>query len=85
MVTAGAALFAAITGRLAGFRLARLDTQHGYTPGTAGLLPLSVDGLTVASSLALTNGVRPSLARTGLVLGVRATGRLTISGTGRSY
>lgn len=50
-----------------------LALSHGYTPGTAGLLPFSVDGLIVASSLALANGARPSLARTGLVLGVLAT------------
>ncbi len=50
-----------------------LALSHGYTPGTAGLLPFSVDGLIVASSLALANGARPSLARTGLALGVLAT------------
>jgi hypothetical protein len=50
-----------------------LALSHGYTPGTAGLLPFSVDGLIVASSLALANGARPSLARSGLVLGVLAT------------
>lgn len=50
-----------------------LALSHGYTPGTASLLPFSVDGLIVASSLALANGARPSLARTGLVLGVLAT------------
>ncbi|HUN35979.1 MAG TPA: DUF2637 domain-containing protein [Trebonia sp.] len=50
-----------------------LALSHGYTPGTAGLLPFSVDGLIVASSLALANGARAWLARTGLVLGVLAT------------
>jgi hypothetical protein len=50
-----------------------LALSHGCTPRTAGLLPFSVDGLIVASSLALANGARPSLARTGLVLGVLAT------------
>ena len=50
-----------------------LALSHGYTPGTASLLPFSVDGLIVASSLALANGARAWLARTGLVLGVLAT------------
>jgi hypothetical protein len=50
-----------------------LALANGYTIGTARLLPLSVDGLIVASSLALANGARPWLARSGLILGILAT------------
>jgi hypothetical protein len=46
---------------------------HGYTLATARLLPLSVDGLVIAASMALGTGTRPALARTGLVLGILAT------------
>jgi Protein of unknown function (DUF2637) len=46
---------------------------NGYSIGTARLSPFSVDGLLLASSLALANGARPWLARTGLVLGILAT------------
>lgn len=55
-----------------------LALAHGYTPGTARLLPLSVDGLIVASSLTLLTEARaqrdaPGLARFGLVLGIAVT------------
>jgi hypothetical protein len=50
-----------------------LALAHGYTPGTADLLPFSVDGLILSSSLALMAGARPGLSRSGLVLGVAAT------------
>jgi hypothetical protein len=50
-----------------------LALANGYSIGTARLLPFSVDGLIVASSLSLATGGRTALARTGLVLGVAAT------------
>ena len=55
-----------------------LGHAHGYTPGTARLLPLSVDGLIVAASLVLLAEARaqrpaPRLARAGLVLGIAGT------------
>lgn len=55
-----------------------LALAHGYAPGTARLLPFSVDGLIVASSMVLLTEARaqqeaPALARAGLVLGIVAT------------
>jgi hypothetical protein len=55
-----------------------LALAHGYTPGTARLLPLSVDGLIVAASFTLLTEARaqrpaPRLARFGLVLGIAGT------------
>ena len=50
-----------------------LALANGYTISTARLLPFSVDGLILASSLALAAGGRPWLARLGLALGVAAT------------
>jgi Protein of unknown function (DUF2637) len=55
-----------------------LALAHGYTADTARLLPLSVDGLIVASSLTLLTEARahrdaPGLARFGLVLGIAGT------------
>ncbi|HEX5292721.1 MAG TPA: DUF2637 domain-containing protein [Streptosporangiaceae bacterium] len=55
-----------------------LALAHGYTSDTARLLPLSVDGLIVASSLTLLTEARahrdaPGLARLGLVLGIAGT------------
>jgi hypothetical protein len=55
-----------------------LALAHGYTLGTARLLPVSVDGLIVAASLAsLTEararGEASRLSRAGVVLGILAT------------
>ena len=55
-----------------------LALAHGYTTDTARLLPLSVDGLIVASSLTLLSEARaqrgaPGLARFGLILGIAGT------------
>ena len=55
-----------------------LALAHGYTLDTSRLLPLSVDGLIVASSLTLLTEARaqrpaPRLARFGLVLGIAGT------------
>ena len=55
-----------------------LALAHGYTRDTARLLPLSVDGLIVASSMVLLTEARaqrraPRLARFGLVLGIAGT------------
>jgi hypothetical protein len=55
-----------------------LALSHGYTRGTARLLPFSVDGLIVASSMVLLTEARaqrnaPALARAGLVLGIAGT------------
>jgi hypothetical protein len=58
--------------------IAALALAHGYTADTGRLLPLSVDGLIVASSLTLLTEARaqrpaPRLARFGLVLGIAGT------------
>ncbi|HUN30393.1 MAG TPA: DUF2637 domain-containing protein [Trebonia sp.] len=50
-----------------------LALANGYSIDTARLLPFSVDGLILASSLSLATGGRVALARAGLVLGVAAT------------
>lgn len=55
-----------------------LALAHGYTTDTARLLPLSVDGLIVASSLTLLTEARaqrgaPGLARFGLILSIAGT------------
>jgi Protein of unknown function (DUF2637) len=55
-----------------------LALAHGYMLGTAHLLPVSVDGLIVAASLACltearARGEASRLARVGLVLGILAT------------
>ena len=50
-----------------------LALTHGYSIGTARLLPVSVDGLILASSMALLTGASPGLARVGLILGIVAT------------
>lgn len=55
-----------------------LGLAHGYTGATARLLPLSVDGLIVVSSMTLLTEARaprpaPGLARFGLVLGIAGT------------
>jgi hypothetical protein len=55
-----------------------LGLAHGYTGATVRLLPLSVDGLIVVSSMTLLTEARaqrpaPRLARCGLVLGIAGT------------
>ena len=55
-----------------------LALTHGYSPDTGALLPFSVDGLLVVSSLVLLAEARaqrpaPRLARFGLVLGIAGT------------
>ena len=55
-----------------------LALTHGYSPDTGALLPFSVDGLLVVSSLVLLTEARaqrpaPRLARFGLVLGIAGT------------
>ena len=55
-----------------------LALTHGYSPDTGALLPFSVDGLLVVSSLVLTTEARaqrpaPRLARFGLILGIAGT------------
>jgi hypothetical protein len=64
---------AVIAGIVSYSHVESLALSHGYSLATARLLPFSVDGLIVASSLALANGARAWLARTGLVLGIVAT------------
>lgn len=62
-----------IAGIVSFAHLQTLALAHGYTADTARLLPLSVDGLIVASSLALMAGAKPWLSRSALILGVSAT------------
>lgn len=64
---------AVVAGWVSFAHIQTLALAHGYTPDTARLLPLSVDGLIVAASLALMAGARPWLSRSALVLGVAAT------------
>lgn len=74
-VLAGLAVLAVavVAGIVSFTHIEALALENGYTIGTARLLPFSVDGLILASSLALAAGGRPWLARLGLVLGVAAT------------
>lgn len=55
-----------------------LALTHGYSPDAGALLPFSVDGLLVVSSLVLMTEARaqrpaPKLARFGLILGIAGT------------
>jgi hypothetical protein len=79
-VLAGLAVLAVavVAGIVSFTHIEALALAHGYTLMAARLLPVSVDGLIVASSLALLTEARsphprPGLARTGLVLGILAT------------
>jgi hypothetical protein len=79
-ILAGLAVLAVavIAGVVSYSHIASLALAHGYSPGTARLLPLSVDGLIVASSLVLLVEARaqrpaPRLARTGLWIAISAT------------
>lgn len=53
--------------------IAMLAAAHGYNSATAHMLPVSVDGLILASSMALLTGSAPWLSRAGLILGILAT------------
>ena len=79
-VLTGLAVFAVavIAGIVSYSHIQALALAHGYTPGTARLLPLSVDGLVLASALVLLVEARaqrpaPRLARTGLWIAIGAT------------
>jgi hypothetical protein len=73
-LTALAVLAVAVIAAVTSFaHIESLALANGYTLATARLLPFSVDGLIVASSLALATGTRTALARFGLVLGIVAT------------
>jgi hypothetical protein len=79
-VLAGLAVLAVavIAGIVSYSHIAALALSHGYSPDTARLLPLSVDGLIVASSLVLLVEARaqrpaPRLARAGLWIAISAT------------
>lgn len=79
-VLTGLAVFtvAMIAGIVSYSHIQALALAHGYTPGTARLLPLSVDGLVLASALVLLVEARaqrpaPRLARTGLWIAIGAT------------
>jgi Protein of unknown function (DUF2637) len=72
--TALAVLAVAVIAAVVSFaHIESLALANGYSIATARLLPFSVDGLIVASSLSLATGGRAALSRTGLVLGVAAT------------
>jgi hypothetical protein len=69
---------AVIAGIVSYSHIDALALAHGYSPDTARLLPLSVDGLIVASSLVLVTEARalrpaPLLARAGLWIAITAT------------
>lgn len=69
---------AVVAGIVSFSHIESLALAHGYSTGTASILPVSVDGLIVASSLALLTEARarhpqPGLARAGLILGILAT------------
>jgi hypothetical protein len=74
-ILAGLAVLAVavVAGIVSFTHIETLALAHGYALGTARLLPVSVDGLILASSMALLTGARPGLARAGLVLGIVAT------------
>jgi len=69
---------AVIAGIVSFSHIEALALAHGYTPDTARLLPLSVDGLILAASLVLLVEARahrpaPRLARAGLWISIGAT------------
>ena len=69
---------AVVAGIVSFSHIETLALAHGYTLGTARLLPVSVDGLIVAASLACltearARGEASRLSRSGLVLGILAT------------
>jgi Protein of unknown function (DUF2637) len=69
---------AVVAGIVSFSHIEALALAHGYTLGTARLLPVSVDGLIVAASLACltearARGQAPRLPRAGLALGILAT------------
>ncbi|HEY6789910.1 MAG TPA: DUF2637 domain-containing protein [Trebonia sp.] len=64
---------ATIAGIVSYSHVESLGLGHGYSLSTARLLPLSVDGLILAASMALATGTRTALARFGLVMGIVAT------------
>ena len=79
-VLAGLAVLAVavVAGIVSFTHIETLALAHGYTLGTARLLPVSVDGLIVAASLACLSEARARgeasrLSRAGLVLGILAT------------
>jgi hypothetical protein len=79
MLTGLAVLSVAVIAAAVSFsHIDALALAYGYTTDTARLLPLSVDGLIVASSLTLLTEARaqrgaPGLARFGLILGIAGT------------
>jgi hypothetical protein len=64
---------AVVAGYVSYGHIESLGLAHGYGIDAARLLPISVDGLIVASSMALLSGSAPWLARAGLALGILAT------------
>jgi hypothetical protein len=69
---------AVVVGIVSFTHIETLALMHGYVLGSARLLPVSVDGLIVASSLACltearARGEASRLSRAGLVLGILAT------------
>jgi Protein of unknown function (DUF2637) len=79
VLTGLAVLAVAVVAGIVSFtHIETLALAHGYALGTARLLPVSVDGLIVAASLACltearTRGEASRLSRAGLVLGILAT------------
>jgi hypothetical protein len=79
VLTGLAVLAVAVVAGLVSFtHIETLALAHGYALGTARLLPVSVDGLIVAASLACltearARGEASRLSRAGLVLGILAT------------
>jgi Protein of unknown function (DUF2637) len=79
ILTGIAVLAVAVVAGIVSFtHIETLALGHGYTLGTARLLPVSVDGLIVASSLACltearSRGEASRLSRAGLALGIVAT------------
>ena len=79
-ILAGLAVLAVavVAGIVSFTHIETLALAHGYALGTARLLPVSVDGLIVAASLACltearARGEASRLSRAGLVLGILAT------------
>ena len=73
LAAAAVAAVAAVAGYASYTHIEALAAAHGATPAIAHMMPVSVDGLIIASSAALLTGAGHAVARLGLVLGIVAT------------
>jgi hypothetical protein len=73
LAAAAVAAVAAVAGYASYTHIEALAAAHGATPAIAHMMPVSVDGLIIASSAALLTGAGHAVARLGLALGIVAT------------